>query len=407
MKFLIIILACLSFWSKSVFGQDLEHVIQPKPVPQIEKDTNTLDEEALTGFIEISEDVKKEQSQVYEDRDPATYRKEEYINKLLRHTYYQRLLIPAWLKYVSPDAWKENFTKWRYWTQLKNYLARNDAEVLVLRSIASSPQNDSLMASEILLNEDSLKAIGFKEDSITRLAVSDTQITVQSEESRIPEFTAIEVNPLQEALNEQTLAPSSKKEVDQRTKEVTPPVAKTKPTPKVQDANEVKEVTTTHTVEKEDPSKELPALLKRESEQLENISAPFNEMKGRLPWPVKNGKVTDGFGFRKNYEERGLRPENYGIDMVCPPGAIVSAVHDGVVLMARRQSPYDFIVTVKHGPFTTAYYFLINTYVQPGDEVKRGQALGQLRTSVAEADFHFEIWNNQDRINPELWLKNR
>ena len=133
----------------------------------------------------------------------------------------------------------------------------------------------------------------------------------------------------------------------------------------------------------------------------------FGRLKGLLPWPVSGGRVTDAFGIRKNAEARGLRPENYGIDMICPSGSTVKATHSGTVLMARRQSPYDYIVTIKHGDYTSAYYYLITPYVKQGDVVQSGQTIGQLRTSVAEADFHFEIWNNQERVNPQLWLQRR
>jgi len=131
----------------------------------------------------------------------------------------------------------------------------------------------------------------------------------------------------------------------------------------------------------------------------------FASTKGRLPWPVSGGRITDSFGTRKNAEVRGLSPNNFGIDMLCPAGATIKATHGGTILLARRQSPYDVIVTVKHGDYTTAYYYLIKSYVKQGDIVQAGQALGQLRTSVEEADFHFEIWHNQERLNPEVWLK--
>ena len=57
------------------------------------------------------------------------------------------------------------------------------------------------------------------------------------------------------------------------------------------------------------------------------------------------------------------------------------------------------------GDYTTAYYYLITPYVKQGDVVQAGQTIGQLRTSVDEADFHFEIWYNQERLDPQQWLK--
>ena len=133
----------------------------------------------------------------------------------------------------------------------------------------------------------------------------------------------------------------------------------------------------------------------------------FRDQKGRLPWPIANGVVTDGFGLRKNAEARGLRKENYGVDMLGKGGSLVRAVHDGIVLMAVQQPPYDNIVTVKHGDYTTAYFFLSTTNVNVGDFVKRGSIIGNLKRNVNQADFHFEIWDNQSRVNPEVWLQNQ
>ena len=126
-----------------------------------------------------------------------------------------------------------------------------------------------------------------------------------------------------------------------------------------------------------------------------------------MPWLISGCRITDRFGIRKYALARGLRPENFGVDMLAPPGSSIKAVHDGVVILAMRQSPYDFIVSIKHGDYTTSYYYLIEAYVKPGDVITKGQTLGKLRTSVSEADFHFEVWIDQRRENPELWLRKR
>ncbi len=405
MKYPLIILVFLSFINVSLVSQELEQVITPKPVRESARDTFVISEDSILESIEkktarIPSSIPEEPS---EQRDPSTYRKEEYLNKLLRHTYYQRILTPAWSKYLNPPSWQENVKKWRYWAQLKNYIAGNDEEILVIRKKVAPKKIDTIQYTSTTFPVDS--SLLEKDDFTTPIEekeIAGTKIKETSDESEkvtvveVEEISPVKANP--EKSKTET-AESKVLQTDDRTKDLnTTPITETalvkeKPKSDISSRAQTVKAPTTKPIAEEYKGR------------TSNLS--FDQKRGKMDWPVSKGKITDSFGFRKNAEARGLRAENYGIDMLCPAGSIVSAVHAGTVLMAKRQSPYDYIVTVKHKQYTTAYYYLINPYVKPGDQVLEGQSIGQLRTSVEEADFHFEIWDNQERINPELWLKKR
>jgi len=136
-------------------------------------------------------------------------------------------------------------------------------------------------------------------------------------------------------------------------------------------------------------------------------TAGFVKRKGKMSWPVMSGTVTDQYGIRANAAARGLKPRNNGVDMSCPTGTSILSVHSGTVMMVAKQAPYDHIVTIKHGDYTSAYYYINRPSVKVGDVVAMGQRLGRLIDGEGEARFHFELWEGQNKVNPEIWLAPR
>ncbi len=433
-------------------AQDLESVVVPVKTPKKETTYNSISDRVASP-ISANEDTvnhnKVEEIESADDlllnkvipREENTYRKEEYLNKLLRQTYYQRITTNKWSKYLHPLGWKKNVEKWRYWTQLRNFVTSNQ-EVIVIRNSVTQPKDkalehpvvdrpmDTMTYEEVAISIDT--PIIEKVEIVTPLEPSE-KILEQEKPSLtiVTEAPWLKEKSLPVLIDTSELALESTPNSDlESTNNIKEQNLNTLSDEKVANVNLTSEVTKTKTEEfSKANTKEKPITLTRTtqiaSQEVIDVHPPtktyappvttivttnpsdFGQLKGILPWPVSSGRITDRFGIRKNAEARGLRPENYGIDMVCPSGTRVKAAHSGTVLIAKRQSPYDYIITIKHGDFTSAYYYLITPYVKPGDVVQSGQEIGQLRTSVAEADFHFEIWNNQDRVNPELWLGKR
>lgn len=404
--------------------------IQSKPTEPDARPTVSSEDSLYTEKVAPTSGV------VNTERSDETYKKEEYLNELLRQTYYQRLTTNKWSKYLHPEGWKKNVEKWRYWSQLKEYITSNQ-DVLVIRSTSDDPKE---VVQPSVENEiDLLDSIETTE--VLAIVDNKTEVANLSEEKESDPIEIIDtVDTASPALVNVTVAPwlKDKPIIKEEVKEsdieqaVTESESLLEVQPTEMIATEEKEKIAIAEVQtsssdinykkEEEVIKEtkIPEQVTLQPSPVENktYQAPrttiitsdpedFGRLKGLLPWPVSGGRVTDAFGIRKNAEARGLRPENYGIDMICPSGSTVKATHSGTVLMARRQSPYDYIVTIKHGDYTSAYYYLITPYVKQGDVVQSGQTIGQLRTSVAEADFHFEIWNNQERVNPQLWLQRR
>jgi murein DD-endopeptidase MepM/ murein hydrolase activator NlpD len=65
-------------------------------------------------------------------------------------------------------------------------------------------------------------------------------------------------------------------------------------------------------------------------------------------------------------------------------------------------------VLIKHGDFFTVYAKLESVSVKKGDKVKTNQNIGTLGTdSDGKTELHFEVWQGNQRMDPESWLYKR
>ncbi len=133
------------------------------------------------------------------------------------------------------------------------------------------------------------------------------------------------------------------------------------------------------------------------------LSADFAENKGKLPWPVKNGIVTLGFGQHTTGKNVGY--DNPGIRIQTHQDMPVTAVFDGEVTVVIPMQGLGYVVVVKHGRFYTVYGNLRSLAVKKGDKVRVGQQLGVAITdSEGLTEVHFQVMDVRVEQNPEVWL---
>ena len=153
--------------------------------------------------------------------------------------------------------------------------------------------------------------------------------------------------------------------------------------------------------------------MKKREEELARIRASqqlattgnFAKMKGKLPWPL-NGRVISKFGAIRN-PDTGTITENVGIDIKASSGTKVKSVLDGVVSTITFIRGHGNIVIIDHGGgFSTVYAHVEkinvteNEYVQIGDSF----AVVAIPDPGSSAKLHFEVWGNQEKLNPVKWL---
>ncbi len=126
-----------------------------------------------------------------------------------------------------------------------------------------------------------------------------------------------------------------------------------------------------------------------------------------LGWPV-SGRVTSGFGQRRDPFEQVEGEFHHGLDIANVLGTPVKATADGTVKLASWQGGYGRLVMIEHGRgFKTYYGHNSKLLVKPGDRVKRGDVIALMGTSGHSTGYHlhYEIWQGGRVVNPIKFVK--
>jgi septal ring factor EnvC (AmiA/AmiB activator) len=138
------------------------------------------------------------------------------------------------------------------------------------------------------------------------------------------------------------------------------------------------------------------------------IGKSFEANRGRLPWPVDNGSVTERFGRNYHPTLSGVEWNNNGIDITCNRGSKVRAVFEGEVTTIFSVPGAGKVVIIKHGAYRTVYGNLAETFVGVGSKVSTKQAIGTLLNDSGVSVCHFEVHQvvgaSPVTLNPSLWI---
>lgn len=145
-----------------------------------------------------------------------------------------------------------------------------------------------------------------------------------------------------------------------------------------------------------------------ETKESAALSRSFEGNKGKLPWPVEKGAVTEGYGRNAHPSLDNVYTHNNGIDITSPRGSTVRSVFEGEVTSVLNIPGAGKVVIIKHGNYRTVYSNLQETYVRAGSKVSTKQAIGALLIKEGESVVHFEIHQVLGTavqcLNPSLWV---
>jgi murein hydrolase activator len=156
-----------------------------------------------------------------------------------------------------------------------------------------------------------------------------------------------------------------------------------------------------------EPDKETITL--EETKEYE-LNSSFESNKGRLPWPVSTGTITESYGKNPHPTIKNVFTNNNGIDISANKGAQVRAVFEGEVSSVFAIPGAGRVVIIKHGNYRTVYSNLQEAYVSVGSKVSTKQAIGSLivkedeSLSVAHFEIHQVVGSQVNRMNPSLWI---
>lgn len=135
------------------------------------------------------------------------------------------------------------------------------------------------------------------------------------------------------------------------------------------------------------------------------LASRFEQNRGKLPWPVKEGIVTRQYGVRPHPTLAGIKIDSKGIHITTKKKAIARTVFKGKVLAIQTVSGRN-AVYVQHGNYISLYNNLDKVYVSKGQEVVLKQSLGTVFTDkvTGKTILKFQIWKDTQKQNPKYWL---
>lgn len=138
------------------------------------------------------------------------------------------------------------------------------------------------------------------------------------------------------------------------------------------------------------------------------LSSSFAGNKGKLPWPVETGFVSQRYGSYPHPTLKGIMLESDGIDIRTQPNSNVRTVFTGTVTKITTMPGFGGTVIIKHGEYYTMYSRLKNITVKSGQTIKAKDIIGQVGVNAeGESEVHFQTWKGLQIMDPATWITSK
>ena len=136
------------------------------------------------------------------------------------------------------------------------------------------------------------------------------------------------------------------------------------------------------------------------------LAKNFVANKGKLPWPVEKGVVTQRFGTQPHPLVKTTMIKSNGVTIATNPKSKARAVFDGEVMAILSFKGSNPAVLIKHGNFITTYKNIAKVYVRKGQKVKSKQSIGEIFThpQSGKTTLQFSVFNELKPQNPNNWI---
>jgi septal ring factor EnvC (AmiA/AmiB activator) len=197
---------------------------------------------------------------------------------------------------------------------------------------------------------------------------------------------------------------------DELKKSSTTKTTKTKSKTKSKDKETKKKAGTSEKKQNESAPKKSEEVVFVETPESSALGSNFSGNKGKLPFPVASGTITEKFGTNPHPTIKNVFTNNNGVDISTAKNANVRSVFEGEVSSVLTIPGAGKVVIIKHGNYRTVYSNLRECYVSVGSKVSTKQSIGSLLTyesgsvSIAHFEIHLVSGGNIQCLNPSLWL---
>ena len=136
------------------------------------------------------------------------------------------------------------------------------------------------------------------------------------------------------------------------------------------------------------------------------LAKNFVANKGKLPWPVEKGVVTQRFGTQPHPLVKTTMIKSNGVTISTNPKSKARAVFDGEVMAILSFKGSNPAVLIKHGNFITTYKNIAKVYVRKGQKVKSKESIGEIFThpQSGKTTLQFSVFNELKPQNPKNWI---
>jgi septal ring factor EnvC (AmiA/AmiB activator) len=138
------------------------------------------------------------------------------------------------------------------------------------------------------------------------------------------------------------------------------------------------------------------------------LSGDFSNNRGRFPWPVQRGLITDHFGEHPHAILKYVVMRNAGVDITTQVNATARAIFKGEVTKVVAIPGGNMAVIIRHGNYLTVYSNLSEVFVKAGQQVEIKEEIGRIFTDESDDNktiLKFQLWHENTKLNPEDWLK--
>lgn len=352
--------------------------------------------------------VNKKGSEIEQLQERLTRLKEQY-KQLLIYAYKHRNKFGRLMFIFSSDNYNEAIKRGSY---LKRISDIQNKQFLVIR------QNQSLIKEEIQSIEKEkkykLEVLGEKKKEKEEIEKDKVKQEVvykkfkQEESHLLSQLKADEQK--KEVLNQKINAAIKKEIAEAEAKRVKAEAA----AKKKREAAAAAAAATAASSGSAGTKPEVAAVEKEiafvDTKESDALNKSFEGNKGKLPWPVDKGTITEAFGKNAHPTLDNVFTNNNGIDISSPKNSQVRAVFEGEVTSVLNIPGAGKVVIIKHGNYRTVYSNLQDTYVKAGSKVSTKQAIGSLlvkdggSVSISHFEIHQVVGSAVNCLNPTLWV---
>ncbi len=135
------------------------------------------------------------------------------------------------------------------------------------------------------------------------------------------------------------------------------------------------------------------------------LANSFTANKGKLPWPVKTGKVILKFGKQPHPTIGGIYTNSSGVKIITTKNSDVKAVFNGTISEIQKIKGRNYAVIIRHGNYLTVYSNLKGLYVKKGDKINTNSPIGKVAVNgEGKSIFKFFLFKDNNKQNPANWI---